>query len=397
MASPVSRRPDGRAPQSARSVGMFPSPLGESQWDKIGNGHFRAFTPLIVEHGWMVQPLEVHHLLDDDCDHVDAVHINWTERLAITTAHRRPIRLWARLRAFRDTVKADRILRGIARNALRPIAKKRPLIYQIHDLESNWLQPRATWLIDQAFKAACLDLASAWVVHERSCLSAISDRHRPPPCTCICPLGDYAPFHGPAISRAEARRRLGLPAHGMVFLFSGYSSPRRNPAAAAAVIARLDPGTATLLVASTNGHEYLPAPISANLHLHSGLLKPETVRDVCCAADWVLMPGRRYLTSAVIRTALSYGRPVICPDFGCQTDMAREAAIWLADDSEPALQAALQAALRMTTPEYQVFCAAAERRNTERTWSASAATYIQMLDTVSGAGVARPNRRGVSS
>ncbi len=364
---------------------MLPGPSNRTEWERIGNGHLRAFVAELVALDWTVTGISASSLLSpSDADNLASItHIHWTESLTLEAPQPLWVKALTMMQATADRTRPHFVLQHFAQRHLRTIAARRPLVYQVHDLDSNWLEPARAHLLDRAFKLACLREAHAWVIHERSCLPLLDTLAAPPKHVAVCPLGDYARFHGEPIPRIEARRRFGWAEDETVFLYAGYAGPRRNPAATAEAFARLNNAKARLVVASRNAFRYLRADLR-RVHVRDELLENETVRDLYCAADWIVMPGRQYLNSAVVRTALSYGRPVICIDFGSQSDMARDAALWLENESADALYAQLSRACNMRSEEYETYSREAVARHVERSWENSSRSYVELLDRLRG-------------
>jgi glycosyltransferase involved in cell wall biosynthesis len=357
---------------------MFPEPEDQAQNRTAGAGNnlFRQFNSMLRARGCVVRGLRTDDLLEPSRLEVDIVHINWTELLSRKLYFgQRWLRVTARAADWIGRP-ADAIMRAAANRQLRQLFRVRPVIYHVHDLSSNWLQPRAAHRLDRAIKAVVLARARGWALNEESCLREIECP--PPAALATCRLGGFDLFHGPAIPRAEARASLGLPLAGRVFFYAGYSSARRNPRELVDAFAPLPAGH-HLLIASSNARDFLPAELPANVRLFTGFLENEFLRTLFCAADWIVMPGRHYLTSAVVRTAISYGCPVICAPFGSQIDMARDAALWLDGAGERSLRAQLFTAAHMSEPELARFRAAAIQRHAERTWEKSVETYLALV------------------
>lgn len=382
MTTPSATSVAERAAAPARGplrIGMFPEPEAASDANRAGASHnlFRQFNSMLRARGCAVSGLSNSELLQPAQLAVDLVHINWTELL---TRELYFGQRWLRL-AARATIRlgspADALLRAAARRRLRPLFRHRPVVYQVHDLTSNWLQPPAAHRLDRAIKSVILAHAQGWVVNEESCLAEIDAP--PPAAIATCRLGGFDLFHGTAIPRTAARASLGLPASGRVFIYAGFSSARRNPRDLVTAFARLPAGH-HLLIASANARNFLPGELPPNVHLLTGYLENEQLRALFCAADWVVMPGRHYLTSAVVRTAISYGCPVICARFGSQIDMARDAALWLDPANDDSLAAQLSAAASMPESELECFRQAAAQRHAERTWGKSVAAYLALVD-----------------
>ena len=117
----------------------------------------------------------------------------------------------------------------------------------------------------------------------------------------------------------------------------------------------------------------------------SGLLPDATLRDVFCASDFVINHAQRYLTSAVVRAAISYGVPVITYPYGTSLDMARGAAIFI-DEESGGLDRALQRALAVSPSEYEALAQAARERNVERTWEQAGMACADLYNRLIEAG-----------
>lgn len=362
---------------------MLPGPEPDTEWKRVGNGILRAIAAELVSHKWTADGIEAADFLSPSrtIKNSAIVHVHWTEALALHVPQPSWVKALTALQTAIGQTRPHALLQHFARGVLRPIAARRPLVYQVHDLESNWLEPARAHLLDRAFKSACLREAHAWVVHESSCLSLLEKFAPLPASVAVCPLGDYASFHGPPLGRSEARRRLGQPEHETIFLYAGYAGERRNPAATAAAFVRLGVAHTRLIIASRNARRYLSDNMS-RVEVRDEFIDNETLRDLYCAADWIVMPGRDYLNSAVVRTALSYSRPVICIDFGSQSDMARDAALWLENDSESSLLQQLSRACAMPREEYRRHANAAAARSAERSWRESIQRYVSLLETL---------------
>ena len=109
-----------------------------------------------------------------------------------------------------------------------------------------------------------------------------------------------------------------------------------------------------------------------------GFLSGDLVRDVYCASDFVLNDAAEYLTSAVVRTAMEYARPVIARETGCTRDMARGAAVWI--DRHGGLAEAIAQALALPSEQYARLSESAAARNRERQWDGTAGVLSDLYE-----------------
>jgi glycosyltransferase involved in cell wall biosynthesis len=115
---------------------------------------------------------------------------------------------------------------------------------------------------------------------------------------------------------------------------------------------------------------------------YTGLLSNEKIRDVICASDFIVNDAQKYMTSAIIRTALSYHTPVIVNPYGAAEDMARGAAIFIQEDDDP-VDDAIREALTMDTEEYMSLVRSAKERNAERTWDQTGNNLVRFYEKIS--------------
>lgn len=106
-----------------------------------------------------------------------------------------------------------------------------------------------------------------------------------------------------------------------------------------------------------------------------GSVSDRTLRDLMCAADYVVENERR-LTSGMLRTAMSYSTPVVAHKYGSAPDMCAGAAVFVEDAGSP--ESAIEQALGLEESEYEGMVAQANARNRGRSWK-TAETRIASL------------------
>lgn len=143
--------------------------------------------------------------------------------------------------------------------------------------------------------------------------------------------------------KAAARRRLGLPADALLFMFLGRLSAYKglDTLMAAWTAAKLP---AQLLVV---GPEAPDAPIPPGLLSGPGVLllgPTERSGDYLCAADVLVAPSRSEGMSNVVMEALAYGVPVIATTVGANPTLLGHgsAGVLVPPDDPPALAHALR-------------------------------------------------------
>jgi len=111
------------------------------------------------------------------------------------------------------------------------------------------------------------------------------------------------------------------------------------------------------------------------------LLPNELLRNIFCASDYVINDAYEYMTSAVVRTAISYRVPVIVRKYGASIDMAKDAMIFI-EDKIDGLENAIKYALNLDDVHYNMLVKAAESRNEERPWSQYGKTFDDLYSTL---------------
>ncbi|HEY4375961.1 MAG TPA: glycosyltransferase family 4 protein, partial [Acidimicrobiales bacterium] len=156
------------------------------------------------------------------------------------------------------------------------------------------------------------------------------------------------------VDQATARRSLGLPADGYLFLSIGFVAPHKGFDRAIRAFAGLgDQGAELHVVGSVrvddpiaNDHRRQLERLAAEtpgVHLHLGFVGDEAFDRWIVAADTVVLPYRHIWSSGVAERAALYGRPVIATRVGGLTDQlhGRPAALVDGDD---ALRTSMRAA-----------------------------------------------------
>jgi beta-1,4-mannosyltransferase len=165
----------------------------------------------------------------------------------------------------------------------------------------------------------------------------------------VAPLGDYKKFYPDTIDRETARDFFNLEKDENMFLFFGTQRPHRNALELTKAFKSTIKEKASMWIIGNT-----PEPIRTEIeswgdqriHLFLHQASNSQLEYAIKACDFVVMPGKNYLTSAVIALALSYGVPVIAPNYGCAQDMVKEAGILYDDSSVDGLINALHIAIR---------------------------------------------------
>ena len=143
------------------------------------------------------------------------------------------------------------------------------------------------------------------------------------------PHGHYRDAYPNQVSRAQARRALGLPEQARVLLHFGLVRPYKNVPHLIRTFRELPQSEAVLLVA---GKPYdaiverevrLSAEGCPRVRLLLRWISPAEVQHLFVASDLVVLPYRHILNSGTVFLALSFGRPVLVPDKGAMREQRK--------------------------------------------------------------------------
>ncbi len=145
--------------------------------------------------------------------------------------------------------------------------------------------------------------------------------------TAVIPIGNYAGLYPGTADRPAARARLGLDGNAFVTLALGniaaYKGLEHFPAVFRATAA---PGDVALIAGRDRDAGVVrrlrrAAAADGRIRLHVGYVPDDEVQLYLAAADALVAPFERILTSSSVMVALSYGLPVVAPDLGCMPEL----------------------------------------------------------------------------
>lgn len=378
-------------------IGMIPYVTGD-EWETNGNPHLVRIIGSLNTLGWEVVGLNsddfsiVNRLADKK---IDIIFIHWPSSIFDLDVFSRQTlfgkcvhEIKARIQRCHDSG-LHSILKAVLDVSLLPIqwlhytcttyfavqicksiikiitSSGLPVIWEIHDLGSHHVSNQQFLAkIEHNFFQDIYNACSGVVVHESSCLEPIVQEYGGLRPYVIAELGSYS--YGAPVDKGEARQRLGITTSGKVFAYIGTGRPNRNPLNTINSFKRVAGSKDRLVVAGTGIGPYIPDELSdPRIIVINRYLAPEELRDVFCSADFVINDGVRYLTSAVVRSAMGYGVPVIAYPYGATLDMAQNAALFIGDGG---LDEIFVEVLHMDQSRYELLCREALKRDAERSW-----------------------------
>ena len=225
------------------------------------------------------------------------------------------------------------------------------LVWTLHDLMPTW--PKEPQWLESLARVAMAMLAQDVIVHCREAQRLLALNFRRSWGVTVLPLPSYLDEYPNDISPTEARSRLQIIPDRFVYAFIGGIRPNKGLEELIKAFSQIEDPQALLLIA---GKTWPPDEYIKSLeNLASGdgriLLRAEEIPDnemqnYLKAADIIVFPFKRVLTSSSVILAMSFGRPVIVPRLGCPPELVgNDAGILYDPDDPPALSLALRQAL----------------------------------------------------
>lgn len=187
----------------------------------------------------------------------------------------------------------------------------------------------------------------------------------------ICPLGSFRDYHGPLLDANDARSALGIKPNQTVLLALGTLRSNRSIDALVDAISKHDD---LFLLAAGRGNR---DQALRNARTFGGYSDNERIRALLSCADYVVHTGTDYLTSAVVRVAVSYNIPVVAHRFGSTKDMSQGALIDMGASCD--LNGWLNNLPSRNSEAYRLLQEAARARDEERTWDIAADRLLTAL------------------
>lgn len=262
-------------------------------------------------------------------DRPDVVHLHWIERYdpppvlqpqspaglrrSLERVALRPLNagLIYQLRRWR---RLSRLLRDLA--AFRRMGGC--VAYTVHNLDPHeagaWAEP---WALARIIK-----FADVLHVHDASTAEEIAHRYGRRERVVVIPHGHYLDAYPNAISRSEARQRLGLPGDAFVFACLGLMRPYKGLEELLPAFRALPGEHLRLLVAGRPADEAYVARLQTlaggdeRIALEARFIPAGEVQLYLNAADAAVLPYRQITTSGAALLAFSFGLPVVAPAIG---------------------------------------------------------------------------------
>ncbi len=229
------------------------------------------------------------------------------------------------------------LLRVVCFLAVLIVARLRGIriVWTVHDLEHH---DRVHPLLDRVLTRLTMRIAHARITH--CAVAGVPD-------AVVIPHGNYIGCYENRVTRAEARRALGIEEQEFVFLFLGWVRPYKGVQELIDAFQQLDAGR--LIIAGEARPaafgELLERRASGNprISIHAERIPDDRLQHYFNACDVVVLPYRHVLTSGAAMLAMSFARPCIAPRIGCMEEMLDGALLYEPGGLLAALKRAMEA------------------------------------------------------
>jgi len=244
------------------------------------------------------------------------------------------------------------------RNILKLKKLGMPLVWTTHNLTPH--ESRLP-MIDLWIARIVARLADQIICHSSAARDEVISRLVPngPEKVRVIPHGHYIQTYPNEYSREQSRQKLSLQNNDIVFLFLGRIREYKGVPELLTAFRTITTPHAKLVIAGKPYTAMIDAEIrkligdDRRIVYHPGFISDAEIQIYNNAADVVVFPYRKSLTSGAIILAMSFSRACICPKLPGTTDCIGEEGAFLYDPENPeglkrALQAALGSSPRLT-------------------------------------------------
>lgn len=196
------------------------------------------------------------------------------------------------------------------------------IVWTVHNLTAHNSQFTGLQIwVKQQF----MNIADQIIVHSESAKQALLETFpdAPQDKLNVIPHGHYRDIYAPAIAKEIARQQLGFPQEGFIFLNFGVLKPYKGTEKLLEVWQQeIDsiPDHYLQIVGKALDSDYgnsLQQKVNqiSNVTLNNAYISDEEIPIYFSAVDAVILPFQRILTSGSLLLAMSYGKPIIAPNF----------------------------------------------------------------------------------
>ena len=225
--------------------------------------------------------------------------------------------------------------------------------------------------LDVAIRRLMMREATAVIVHCEAGRRELLQRFPRRGPVAVIPLGNYSAVYPVTLTREEARASFGLDESRFVYLALGNIAAYKGLERFVEAFGRVADASDMVLIAGRNRDQAvvgrLESAVSGDprILLHATFIPDDEMQRYLLAADVMVAPFDRVLTSSSLMVGLSYGLPAVAPDLGCLPELVGHDAglIYRAGDTDALAQALVEI-----------------KRRDRRAMSAAAARIADSLD-----------------
>jgi beta-1,4-mannosyltransferase len=252
---------------------------------------------------------------------IDVVHLHWLNSLAPS-----PLSLG------RAIVLLSRI------HKLRKAGVK--VVWTVHNLLPH--ESRLQWL-DKILASIVARLAQAIVVHSRGARKEVVAAFRlQNEKIHVIPHANYVDYYDNRVGKLEARKRLGLDKQDLVFLYLGAIRPYKGVTELIGSFQRTAKEDARLVIAGKPLNRRIEEEVNRCIEdperiiFRPGYVADDELQIYLNAADVVVFPYKRLLTSGALVLGMSFGKVCLAPRLDTITDYVDEKGAFLYEPNDGA-------------------------------------------------------------
>jgi glycosyltransferase involved in cell wall biosynthesis len=159
----------------------------------------------------------------------------------------------------------------------------------------------------------------------------------------VIPHGNYLGIYNSAVKETEAKKYLGIAENRLLFLFFGEIRPYKGIQELIHAFKKIDekkPRSLSLMIAGRPINNQFAEKLktlvnkSPNITLNLKSIPKNELAVYLKAANIIVFPFKKVLTSGSVLLALSFGKPIIAPTLGCIQDVLDKHGSFLYDPKD---------------------------------------------------------------
>jgi len=212
-------------------------------------------------------------------------------------------------------------------------------VFTLHNLEPTY--PRAPAWLDYLGHWIAANFSERVIVHCDEARRLLANRYGRRRSIFFVNHPNFIDFYTNTIANESAKKRLDLPVDSIVFLFFGGIRPNKGIEILIQAFQKLQYENIHLVI---GGNETRPGPYAQSLvdlasndkriSLHIKYIPDEEIQIFMNAADIVVLPFAKILTSSTANLAMSFARPLIVPRMGCLPELIEPDSGWLFEPND---------------------------------------------------------------